>query len=196
MKLTDNKTGLAFRILAVLAVVALLPSCEKNESYSELLRKEEKAVNYYLAGQRVELNLPKDNISFEMGPEAPFYKIDPDGYVYMQVISKGDMNDRVEEDDKVYFRFNAMDLMAYWEGGVENYFGNAESVGAGNYYFLYGNTTITASTQWGTAVQMPLRYFGYNCEVNLIIQSYYGFTSNMTTCIPYLMNLKYFRPEY
>ncbi len=84
-------------LLLLVALAAGLGSCNKSKSYSEYLREEEHVVNIYLSGQRVEMNVPADSISFEMGLDAPFYRLDEDGYIYMQVISKGDMDDRVSQ---------------------------------------------------------------------------------------------------
>lgn len=188
-------SGIAPGIAAVLALTTL-PSCDHTQSYSELLREEEKAVNAFLAQRQVALNIPADSISFEMGENAPFYKLDEDGYVYMQVIDKGDMNARVQPEDVVYFRFSRQNINMIYQGQEAPVEGNASDVTYGSTYFLYKNTTLTNSTQWGTGIQMPLRFFGYGCEVNLVLKSYYGFAADQTYCIPYIINLKYFKPEY
>lgn len=177
-------------------------SCSKTQSYSELLRDEEEAVNWYLASQKVELEIPADSISFITGEDAPFYKLDEDGYVYMQVISKGDPDDRVKSGDVVYFRFNRLDLNALYRGEDPVWKGNtndlSSEVTTGTNYtrFVYENNYLTSSTQWGTGIQMPLKFFGYNSEVNLVLRSYYGFQADQTSCVPYLINLRYFKPEY
>lgn len=188
-------SGIVPGIAAVLALTTL-PSCDHTQSYSELLREEEKAVNAFLAQRQVALNIPADSISFEMGENAPFYKLDEDGYVYMQVIDKGDMNARVQPEDVVYFRFSRQNINMIYQGQEAPVEGNANDVTYGSTYFLYKNTTLTNSTQWGTGIQMPLRFFGYGCEVNLVLKSYYGFATDQTYCIPYIINLKYFKPEY
>lgn len=175
--------------------IILLASCSKTESYSELLREEEKAVNWYLASQRVEINVPSDSISFEIGPNAPFYKLDEEGNVYMQIISRN-LAERVENGDLVYFRF-MMDNIRYMYEGVEApSTGNSDYLGYGPASFIYRNNTLTSTTKWGTGIQMPLKFVGYNSEVNLIIKSYYGFAENQSACMPYLINIRYFKPEY
>lgn len=183
---------------AAFAILALssLTSCDHSKSYSELLRDEEKAVNAFLAQRQVELQIPGDSISFKTGEDAPFYKLDEDGYVYMQVIDKGDMNDRVEAEDVVYFRFSRQNINMIYQGEDAPVEGNANDVSYGSTYFLYQNTTLSNSTSWGTGIQMPLRFFGYGCEVNLVLKSYYGFAADQTYCIPYIINVKYFKPEY
>lgn len=182
----------AFALLALFS----LTSCDHSKSYSELLRDEEKAVNAFLAQRQVELQIPEDSISFKTGEDAPFYKLDEDGYVYMQVIDKGDINDRVEAEDVVYFRFSRQNINMIYQGEDAPVEGNANDVSYGSTYFLYQNTTLSNSTSWGTGIQMPLRFFGYGCEVNLVLKSYYGFAADQTYCIPYIINVKYFKPEY
>lgn len=183
---------------AAVAILALssLTSCDHSKSYSELLRDEEKSVNAFLAQRQVELQIPEDSISFKTGEDAPFYKLDEDGYVYMQVIDKGDINDRVEAEDVVYFRFSRQNINMIYQGEDAPVEGNANDVSYGSTYFLYQNTTLSNSTSWGTGIQMPLRFFGYGCEVNLVLKSYYGFAADQTYCIPYIINVKYFKPEY
>ncbi len=63
---------------------------------------------------------------------------------------------------------------------------------------LYGNNVLTSTTQYGEGLQVPLEYLGYNCEVNLIVKSPEGFTSDGTQsqCLPYVYNIRYFKAEY
>lgn len=191
----------AFLISVMIVAWAGLASCSKSESYSELLKQEEHAVNWYLSQKQIELNVPEDSISFIVGKDAPFYKLDPDGYVYMQVISKGDTENKVEDGDLVYFRFTREDLKVLAQGETPTQVGNSDNLGItasdiGPSYFIFGNKYLTSSTQWGTGIQMPMKFFGYGCEVNLVLRSYYGFSQDQTYCIPYLVNVRYFKPEY
>lgn len=190
-------------LVCALLLMAGISSCSESQSYSELLTEEEHAVNWYLASQKVENQIPSDSISFIMGEDAPFYKLDEDGYVYMQVISKGNMDDRVKAGDLVYFRFSRLNLKELylgtdpdWVGNSINVSGQVTSDGANYTRFTYENQYLSSSTMWGTGIQMPLKFFGYDCEVNLVLRSYYGFSEDQTTCLPYLINLRYFKPEY
>lgn len=183
--------------LSLLALtVAGIASCSKSESYSELLREEEKSVNAYLATQKVLLEVPEDSISFITGNDAPFYKLDEDGYVYMQVISKGD-TEKIEAGDKVYFRFNRKNLKYLYQGIESPDEGNSNDLGSiiGSQYFIF-NSQRGKSGDYGSGIQMPMKFFGYNCEVNLVLKSYYGFAESQSTCMPYLINVRYFKPEY
>lgn len=182
-------------ICLVLAGMTSLISCSKSESYSELLKEEEKAVNWYLASQRIEIDIPADSLSFEIGPEAPFYKLDNEGYVYMQIVSR-DLSERVKTGDVVYFRFMRENIKYMYEGIETNPVGNSDYLGYGPASFVYQNNYLSSTTQWGNGIQMPLKFVGYNSEVNLILKSYYGFAEEQQYCIPYIMNIRYFKPEY
>ena len=46
----------------IMALMALLASCSKEQSYSELLRDEEKTVNWFLSNQKVEAEIPSDSV--------------------------------------------------------------------------------------------------------------------------------------
>lgn len=192
----------AVSAMGIAAVAAGLSSCDKTESYSDLLRDEEQAVNWYLAQQRVETEPPADG-NFEVGPNAPFYRMDEDGTVYMQVIDKGDLNERPEEGDKVFFRFTRKNIKGMYQGTTSGGFGNMDNLDSplGSTYLFYGNDTYPNSTQYGTGIQVPLEYFGFYSEVNLVLKSYSGFTGStfqaeQSSCTPFLYNVKYYKPEY
>lgn len=103
---------------------AALSSCNDSKSYADLLRDETKAINNYLADQRVIGDAPADSIfitrrglaeeiyaksgvtgvdyeeeigrimqdlSEDPAKDAPFYRMDEDGNVYMKVVRTGDM---------------------------------------------------------------------------------------------------------
>ena len=185
-------------ILTPLAIV-MAGGCSDDESYSDLLRDEERAANWYLAQHRVEPEIPADSI-FEEGEDAPFYRMDEDGNLYMQVVRSGDMKDRPKDGDQVYFRFSRRNLKTMYED--ENHEapaeGNLDDMGTalGTTKFFYGNTIYPSSTQFGTGIQVPMDYLGYYAEVNLVLKSYVGFTTDQSQCNPYIINVKYYKPEY
>lgn len=190
-----------FKFLIIISsfIILLITSCSKSQSYSELLREEEKACNWYLSDKNVMIEMPEDAKDLitgaEMGEDAPFYKLDEEGYVYMQVVSAS-FDDMVEEGDLVYFRFVRQSINDLYKGIDVAPGGNGDYLPNGSTSFVYRNTLLNSSTQWGTGIQMPLRYVGYNSEVNLVLKSYYGFAEEQSYCIPYIINLKYFKPEY
>ena len=183
-------------LVAVLSLV-FVSSCEKTESYAELLKKEEKAVNWYLSGQSVETVIPADSI-FITGEDAPFYRMDDDGNVYMQVINAGDMDDRPQTGDRVYFRFSRMNLRNFYEADLEQWVGNSSTLNStlGSTSFILDNYTLPSSSQYGTGIQLPLKYLGYNSRVRLVLKAQAGFSSEMSQCLPFVMDVRYFRGEY
>lgn len=184
-----------FSFLGVM--LALFSSCEKTKSYSELLKEEEQAVNWFLAQKKVALEIPENN-DFQIGEDAPFYRMDPDGFVYMQVIRKGDLENKPQEGDRVYFRFMRQNIKSLYESGSAIWEGNATDFGgtSSSTSFILGNTVLTTTTQYGEGIQLPLDYLGYDSEVNLVIKSNEGFTSDASQCVPYLYNVRYFKAQY
>lgn len=196
-----------YLILVSFGVGLLLTAgCSKSQSYSELLREEEQACNWYLSNYNVSLELPEDYqdlITSETlkedgtpyGEDAPFYKLDEEGYIYMQVV-RGDYSQMVAEGDLVYFRYVQENIKNLYQGLSTSPEGNGDYLPNGSTSFVYKNTYLSSTTVWGSGIQMPLQYVGYNSEVNLVLRSYYGFTDRQSYCIPYIINLKYFKPEY
>lgn len=192
----NKKYNLIYLIPILLAVFAF-SSCEKGESYSDLLKKEEKAVNWYLSGESVEVSIPSDSIFIE-GEDAPFYKMDQDGNVYMRVINSGDKTDRPASGDRVYFRYSRMNLRNFYEAGIEQWIGNSSDLTGSNIptSFVFNNYTLSSSYQWGSGIQLPLNYLGYNSRVRLVLKSQVGFYSEQSQCLPYVLDIRYFKGEY
>lgn len=160
-----------------------------------MLREEEHAVNWWLAQHRVEIDIPEDS-KFEVGPDAPFYKLDEDGNVYMQVINPG-TDSRPVKGDKVYFRFMRTNINTLYNGGEAIPEGNAENLGQyGPSSFIFQNYDLTSTLQYGEGIQQPLYYLGYDSEVNLVLKSYNGFTEDQPECTPYVLNIRYFKAMY
>lgn len=182
-----------FFFMSLVAMAVLSTACSDGRSYADLLSDENKAVNFYLANHRVINEIPADSV-FEEGPEAPFYRMDEDGQVYMQVLKSGSKNNKAYDDQMIYFRFMRYNLIynyTYneWPEGD----GNAESMEYMSTYFRYGNYTNTTSAQYGSGIQVPLAYLGIDCEVNLVIKSQYGMTSELSNVVPYMYNIRYFK---
>lgn len=183
--------------IGIISTVLLTAGCHKSESYAELLTKEEHAVNWYLSGESVEVNVPADSI-FQEGEDAPFYRMDEEGNVYMQVINSGDLDDRPQPGDRVYFRYSRMNLRNLYEAGIEMWIGNASNLNpaTGNTSFIFGNQTLPSTTQYGTGIQLPLNYVGYNSRVRLVLKSQAGFAGEQSQCLPYVVDVRYFKGEY
>lgn len=188
-------------LICVVLTSVMLASCSKTESYSDLLKKEQKVSNWYLAQHKVCNEIPADSV-FLMGPDAPFYRMDDDGYVYMQVIKAPNLKDRKipAYGDQVYFTFTRYNIETMYNDntldvtGVGNQGDFVSSVG--NTYFIFNNYSVSSSSQFGSGIQLPVSYLGYDSEVNILLKSYYGFSDESTTCIPFLVNTRYFKAEY
>lgn len=173
-----------------------MTSCEKGKSYSELLKEEEHAVNWYLAQNDVVMHAPEDSV-FITGEKAPFYRMDMDGNVYMRVVTEGNRDNRPKEGDRVYFSFVRKDIKAMYAGDEVQWIGNSENLGsAGGTSFVFGNTYLPSSTQYGTGIQLPMKWIGLYSEVEIVIKSIEGFTTDMSTCVPYVYKVRYFPAEY
>jgi hypothetical protein len=179
--------------MALPAAVSL-HSCSDSTSYADLLTSETHATNAYLADHRVVNSVPADSI-FEEGEDAPFYRLDEDGMVYMQVINSGDRSDKAASDQLIYFRFTRYNLKTWAQTGELEGEGNADDFDYSSTSFRYGNYTLSSSYQYGSGIQLPLAYLGVECEVNLIIKSQYGFTSEIANVIPYLYHVRYFKSQ-
>lgn len=190
------KFKFAFTVLAFLGMS--LMSCSKSESYSDLLKKEQKVSNWFLAQHKVCNEIPSDSV-FEIGPDAPYYRLDDDGYVYMQVLKVGDRK-IPESGDQVYFTFTRYNIETMYNDNTLSIDGEGNQddflTSVGNTYFIYKNFSVTSSSQFGSGIQMPVSYLGYDSEVNILLKSYYGFSQENTTCIPFLVNTRYFKAEY
>ncbi|MCM1349329.1 MAG: DUF4827 domain-containing protein [Firmicutes bacterium] len=189
MKLLNRILLLA---IAIMAGTTTFTSCDDGKSYAELLTDENHAVNRFLSNQRVFMEIPADTV-FEIGPNAPYYQIDEDKNIYMQVLSPG-LGPKVEDDQMIYFRFIRYDLMYYTNTltGVPSE-GNMDNMAQAATSFRYQNFSLPSSAQWGTGIQMPLRYLPLNCEVNLIIKSQYGPTTEVSNVRPFLYHIRYYK---
>ena len=181
-------------LVALLSTLSMT-SCKDSESYADLLNKERQATNAYLANCRVVNEVPKDTV-FEIGSDAPYYRIDPEGNVYMQVLKAGDRKtDKAKTSEKIYFRYMRYNLYYWYTYNEMIGSGNENDMNAAPTYFQYNNYTLTVSSQWGYGIQLPLTFLGVDSEVNLIIKSQYGCASEISNVQPYLYHVRYFRNQ-
>lgn len=179
-----------------LAALPLLTSCNDDQSYADRLNEERNAVNAYLADHRVVMSVPEDTI-FEVGPDAPFYRVDVDGNVYMQVLNPGDrVNDRAKTGEPIYFRYARYNLATWYASGTwVQTSGNENTMDAVSCSFNFSDYTLPSSSQWGYGLQFPLLFLGVECEVNLIIKSQYGFTNEISYVQPFFFHVRYFHSQ-
>lgn len=176
-----------------LAVAAVMSSCNDGKTYAELLENEDHYVNNFLADNIVINEIPADSV-FETGENAPYYRIDEEGDLYMQVIDAGTPGNMVKDDELIYFRYTRYNL-SYYDGKLNYGGGNEDDMSLSNTSFRYDNYSLTSSSQWGSGIQRPLSMLPVDCQVNLVVKSQYGFTSEMAEVMPYLFKLRYYRPE-
>lgn len=191
-----NISKISFGVLILAGL--MLTSCDDTESYSDLLKEEQKVSNWFLAQHRVCNEIPSDSV-FEVGENAPYYRIDPDGYIYMQVLKVGDRKIPAS-GDQVYFTFTRYNIQTMYDSNSLDVDGEGNQDdflnSVGTTYFIFNNFSVSSSATFGSGIQKPLSYLGYDSEVNIVLKSYYGFQQDNTTCIPYLVNTRYFKGEY
>lgn len=192
-----KKKFITIQIPLTAAFLFMFISCEKGESYADLLKKEEKAVNWYLSGESVEIDIPADSI-FITGEDAPFYRMNEEGTVYMRVIDAGDVTDKPKNGDRVYFRYSRMNLRNFYEADTEAWYGNSSDLSEATIStsFILGNFTLASSYQFGSGLQVPMNYLGYNSRVRLVIKAQAGFYSEQSQCLPYVYDVRYFKGVY
>ena len=182
----------AFALFFVLALIVGLSSCNDSKSYAELLTEQDHYVNNFLADQKVELQIPADTV-FECGPNAPYYRIDEDGDLYMQVLDRGTPGNMVTEGEQIFFRYTRYALSAYTNGKLPQ--GSGNNISLSPAWFRYNNYSIQSSYNWGQGVQMPLSLLPIDCKVNLVIKAQMGFTQETSDVKPYLFYLTYERRQ-
>ena len=180
-------------ILSLLALLMAVSSCSDSKSYAELLNEENQVVNAFLAQHRVVETWPGvDNC--EVGEDAPFYCVDDEGNVYMQVIRKGD-GTFPEEGEHVSFTYLSYDLNYYVVGSDSNVgSGNLNSPGSSAAtYFIFDDYTLEQSSQYGTGIQIPVKLLGFGSKVNVVIKSQAGPSAYMSYVIPFLYDIAYYK---
>ena len=175
--------------------VLAITGCDDTESYADLLLKERKATNAWLANNIVELKLPDDMSKIQTGPDAPYYRVDEEGNIYMQVLNKGNMEDMAKYDQLIYFRFMRASLTDWMRTGTLIWSGNADDMSYNATNFRFDNYSLSSTAQYGTGIQTPLKYLGIGCEVNIVIKSQFGFTEEIAYVTPFVYNIRYFRPQ-
>ncbi len=134
---------------------------------------------------------------FQTGSDAPYYQIDDSGNVYMQVIKTGDrQNNRAKEGEKIYFRFGRISINRWSAGYDDAPSGNFGDLSYESTSFNYSNEEANYTyTTYGYGVVMPLTYLGIDCEVNLLVRSRKGPSSEIADVVPYLYNIRYFKSK-
>lgn len=168
---------------------------QKPCSLEDLKKTELRAMKKYLSKFDVVDVLPAIT-DIQVGSVAPFYKLNPEGTVYMQVVKMG-AESAATNGETIYFRFLRYNLLSYLEIGVlPNGQGNLNSITQDVTSFVLGSDK-PSTTQWGKAIQMPMLLgLPVDSEVNLVVASDAGFTSEISNVIPFLYNIRYLKAIY
>lgn len=186
----------SYSMLLGLVALTMLTACNDDTSYADRLNNERNAVNAYLANHRVVMSVPEDSV-FEVGENAPFYRLDTDGNVYMQVLNAGDRkNDEAKTSQPIYFRYSRYNLSVWYsDGNWTVYSGNENSMDAVACSFNFADYTLPSSSQWGYGLQYPLMFLGAECEVNLVIKSQFGFSNEISLVTPFFYHVRYYHSQ-
>ncbi|MBQ9576027.1 MAG: DUF4827 family protein [Muribaculaceae bacterium] len=186
----------SYSMLLGLVALTMLTACNDDTSYADRLNNERNAVNAYLANHRVVMSVPEDSV-FEVGENAPFYRLDTDGNVYMQVLNAGDRkNDKAKTSQPIYFRYSRYNLSVWYsDGNWTVYSGNENSMDAVACSFNFADYTLPSSSQWGYGLQYPLMFLGAECEVNLVIKSQFGFSNEISLVTPFFYHVRYYHSQ-
>ena len=185
-----------FVFLSLVAVVCCTSSCSDNKSYAEQLADERVAVNLFLAGKKVINEIPADSI-LQTGKDAPYYRIDENGNVYLQVISNTGLDKRPKTDELIYFRYMRFNIVDWCVNGEDDIslVGNMNDMNNPTTYFLYDNYSVDVSSQYGEGIQLPLKFVGMGSEVNVIIRSQVGISDEIADVQPYHWHIRYYRSK-
>lgn len=185
--------SLTISALLVTIIAPLFSSCSDSKSYAQLLTEESHSINRFLANHKVDNTIPTDtNFVFETGPDAPYYRMDEDGNMYMQVINPGTKGNYARADETIYFRYTRYNLNYYVNDELPPGEGNETDMSYLNTWFRFENYSQQSTYQWGTGVQTPLKYLPIDCEVNIVIKSQFGFYSEIAYVYPFLYSIRYY----
>ena len=189
------KKSLLYPLLLLAAFAASISACSDHKSYAEQLNEETQTVNAFLARHRVVDEMPTDtNYVFEVGPNAPYYRLDEERNVYMQVLYEG-KEGYAKKGNRVYFRYLRYNLNNYVIGGDDNVgAGNANNLGTSPSFFLFDTYDVQESAAYGTGIQMPLKFLQMGSRVNLVVKSQAGAYEEMQYVVPYLYEIRYNKP--
>ena len=179
--------------ISALCLCLSTAGCSDSKTYAELLTDETHYVNNFLADHKVVNSIPEDTV-FLYGPDAPYYRLDEDGNLYMQVIDPGTPGNKAEYNELLYFRFTRYNLSKYADGKLPDGEGNDNVLG-GHFSFRYGNYELNSSYSFGSGVQTPLNFLPVDATVNIVVKSQFGMPSEMSYVVPYLYSIRYFRPK-
>lgn len=194
--MTTHKLPRLTAIIILAALGCAASSCDNHKSYAELLAEENYATNDFLSNHRVIGYEKRDStFAFECGADAPYYQIDPDKMIYMQVLKPGTPGNFATYNQLIYFRFTRYNLLSYKNATLPSGEGNDQDVSGNSTNFRFDNESATSYNQWGEGLQTPLHYLPIDCEVNILIKSQMGPAPEIGNVQPFLYNVRYFKSQ-
>lgn len=165
-------------------------------TYDDLLKRERKAIDYFLKDHIIATTTPTNIAQFQVGEDAPFYYIDDKHNVAMRILSMG--NEGIAENgDMIIFRYMRYNLMSYFDSGImPNPEGNYDAITQDVTSFIYNDFLTPSSAQWGKGIQLPLQIgVPIGSTVQLVMTATEGPTSEISYATPYLYQISYYLPE-
>ncbi|MCD7710037.1 MAG: DUF4827 domain-containing protein [Porphyromonadaceae bacterium] len=190
-----------FVTVSILLAALAFSACNNSKTYIELRKEEDNAIDKFLSSDDHWVsNLPADGEEFETAENSdnpPYYKLE-DG-VYMQIQSIGYLdstNTFFVSGDKVYFRYTRMSLTSWADGTISTSGNMSDASGSSDTYYFSYNPSVTGSTysvyyEYGLGIEYPLKYVGNGALLYLIVPSKMGFSSEVSSVVPYLYKIKY-----
>lgn len=162
--------------LFLLSICFFLFSCDNAPTEEEFLKPYDLAFAYYLNQKQVVKHLPD---KLECGENAPFYQIDKDGYVFMQVVeNNGPMAFNGRSFAKRYASYN---LLEYYKTKVW-----PKPFATSNTSSLTPLPTSKFDVNSIQYLHLALHYVGVESTVNFVVRQDFNRSD-----IPYYIEVRY-----
>lgn len=168
-----------FYFVLMLCAACVVASCSKTKSYADMLKDEEKAIDWLLDTLQIEVlkDFPADTVF----KENQFVKLEDD--VYLNIIDRGSDDRAVLGKTKIMYRCSAYYLVGGYAQFLSNYGPNSNGTvpypcnpynTAETEPFIYGevSSSETGSSSYlfvSEGLQIPLQYVGHRGKVKLIV---------------------------
>ncbi|MDR1371584.1 MAG: DUF4827 domain-containing protein [Dysgonamonadaceae bacterium] len=165
-------------IFGIIAILFISAGCNSEKSMQELIREEKKAIERYIANNRLNIltSYPSDSVfgekDFFKTNEGVYFRVTEKGTGEMATIYKTEVTLRV---DSVHY-FAHSDTSIYSMGSINPF------------EFIYGLTASYIANKDGMsfcpAWAIPLKYVGVHAKVDMIVPSEYGTATNNSSFTP------------
>lgn len=181
-----------FNVLLIMFVGMIALSCNKNASYTDMLKAEKKAIRRLI--DQEDLEILKDFPANNKFNSNQYVKLDND--VYIQIVDTGDGTRATQFTTKILCRFTANRFMIDSTQYVHRWSSyGPHSNGTSPIEFIYGYTTViqqSTSTEFqaimeafmSEGLQAGLEYVGNKGKVRLIVPFKRGGSTDQTNGWP------------